>query len=331
MPQILGVNGHPLSQVDYSPDVISFKKQAELIKKLGANWYRIDVPISGATDTLSIEDINRYKACFDVFKSEGINILPIIICSNILDHTSSTPDTPAVAYQKAYNATKAFVTVFDFEVFDLDNESNSPTLLQSGDFYTDPVTNLRVQYNFGPPDGQEMWHFEDTRFERKKMTIKGQIDAVMEFRPMQKTMVSGVWRGTGFYKRLIKDGVRPSIYAHHWYWDALNTQDSGRAWADMQTIAPELWITEYNKKHGNKTEVTPGNFIDGQIAQREYMLAANNLYRVTPFIRALFIYELLDQTVALGASNVSEASYGCFRKVNGEYRAYPFAHANGAF
>lgn len=320
MANIFGVNGHPVTQPEYAEGVLPWQRQMDLLKELKAGWYRVDFFVAGDVPVLPEADYIRFKKLFDIAKLNNIQILPVIGVTGL--NVELTPESEC--YLKSKNAGIAFASAFDCPVYDLDNESNIFPTLRTGESYISPETGLPTVYPFGPPDGNEKWHFETQRYNRWRGKLKGLRDGVKQARPACRSMFSGSWRAYGFYNRLIEDKVICDIIGWHWYYDNLyldtpQGQPAAQTLINIKKLAPELWITEINKQHGcAKPSTAPGNiggYIEDQALQEVYMREHMARYLADPDIQALFIYELLDQR-NIPWTVSTEGAFGCYRLNN---------------
>ncbi len=302
---IRGINGHPFTQSAYTANEVNWQTQLEAVKGLNANWYRVDIRVRVTNGVLDADVQRNVRQLIDLAKGYGIRILPILFASDVAADDSNT-----VVYNKAFAAARSFSQAFaaDFEVYDLDNESENKAILKKGDSYIDQ-NGVTATWNFGPPDGDETWQYQPARFERTRALLSGLSAGIKAGDQNAKRMFSGNWLHSGFYKRLKNDGVPFEIIGWHWYWSNIR-QINGRDFIDeVATLAPEVWFTEFNRSGGDLA--TDGSKVPEE--QAAYVQETLEIYKKDPRIKALFAYELLDQPAIAPQAGQAEASYGLFK------------------
>jgi Glycosyl hydrolase catalytic core len=323
-----GINGHPLMQASYAPDQINLETQLALLKQLNANAYRVGLRVRMGDAAAQNKWKTEMRNLIDTAAKSGIQILPLVFASDVVlecapDQANCTPDSLDTIFNKAKDAARAFSSTFaaDFDVYDLDNETENKAILrgrdgrpasEAPDRYIDCSGQEATWTYGGAPDGDKECHYQPERYARVKALLSGLSSGIKEGDPSAKRMFSGNWLHSGFFKRLKKDNVPFEILGWHWYWqDITNIDGKGRDFlGELHQDFPEIWLTEFNRAHGDqKTKDDPTRVPEDQRKYLEEKMAA---YQKDPRIGAIFAYELLDQPAMAG----SEKAFGLFNVVN---------------
>jgi hypothetical protein len=273
-----GVNGHPVSQVGYFQ--VPIATQLDLVKELGAGWYRTD---------WGPDAFHNQAARFDELVAEAarrkIHLLPVLFAPN----GRSRDATPEQIRAAAFAFARAAVSRYKGQIthWELSNEIDNYAMIHKGEKARDGKV-----WQWGDPAGNRPEDYEESRYQKAKAEIQGLYGGVKAADPNAMTMVdTGGWLHYGFVERLVnEDRVPFDILAWHWY-SEMGEMTRVQGKLDLVTklagYGKPLWITEINRNGGSMNR--------GEKDQADYVGKAAAQLRGNPAIAALFIYELLDE------------------------------------
>lgn len=282
---IWGINGHPLTNVDYT--VGSIESQLALLKEHQLEYYRIDI----TTDEDGI--INTYPDKFDELIEKAnqlqIRILPIIKIDNHLDKFNISAEE---AYDLGKRQMAGFIKNYGkhFEYYELGNEQENKIINANS-------------------NGMYMTDYDAVKFKVLLSYLKGMTESLKRIQPEANTMISAGWLHWGYFDLLQSAGLDFDIISYHWYsnmgsmfksrYENVNIIDTLNA-----KYNKPIWITEINKKDGSihHTEEAQALWVDYFMHELDHQ---SN-------VKAFFIYELYDEPNLKHQSwaGEGEANYG---------------------
>jgi hypothetical protein len=282
---IWGINGHPITNLDYA--VGSIPHQIELLKEHQLEYYRIDIT------TTDDGTINTYPAKFDellkVTAEKGIKILPVIKIDKQLDDYSHTAEQ---AYSLGRKQVNGFITKYGdgFDYYELGNEQEN-----------------RIIYK--DTNGMRVEDYDPLKFEVLVAYFKGMIDGIKTISPKAKIMITGGWLHWGYFEFLEQQKLDYDIISWHWYSNMGSMYKAKYGGGNMidslkTKFNKPIWITEINKKDGSL-----GETYEEQAYWVEYFIG--ELHK-QPNINAFILYELYDEPNLYDQkwAGPGEASYG---------------------
>ncbi len=274
-----GVCGHPFVQAAYKD--IPTTNQLDLVAALGAVWYRVDAPVVSVTNA----GVPWGQFLADA-QARGIKILPILFPSLYVGDTGySAQELEAEAFASG----QALAQFFHgrVSVYEIHNELDLYSIIS-------PNT----------PDGSQVTHYDDGRYQRALAQIRGLIAGVRSVDTTARTMVNaGGGYHYGFFRRLVTDGVRFDILGWHWYSEMGDMVCRGIL-TQLESFGRPIWLTEIDRRDGSADGNEP--------AQASYLADAATRYSARRSIEGLFAYELLDEPYFTGG----EGAYGLVRVVS---------------
>ncbi|WP_175404005.1 glycosyl hydrolase [Mucilaginibacter sp. PPCGB 2223] len=251
-----------------------------MIKKLGFNYYRFDVPVDSSGN---IRNETNFYQLVKLSKPAHIGLLPMIYMMGM-----NFNDNSQVSYNKGRTIGNVFAQKYGayFDYFELGNEQEI-ALAKPGTSGSSPddydVNKLDVLASF----------------------YKGMIDGIKSQRPGAKTIINtGGWFHFVFFDLLKKKNVNFDIIGYHWYSDM--DEYSKKVGVDIvKTISARtnkpIWFTEVNTAFGT--------FKTSEEEQKKWLESFTGYCRKYKAVQAVFIYELLDET-KLPMSSGGERFYG---------------------
>lgn len=281
-PFVWGINGHPLTQRDYSNNL---DEQISAINDLGLTSYRFDVLLDkdgyAKKEPSFIEILNQLK-------KNNISALPALMQSGL---KSESVDS---IYQAAYGQGKNFgIRYGDYlTVVEVNNEGDNK---------------IRLRDN---PGKAKQGAYDTEKAKRFIAGIKGFIDGLKSVRADIKVTLSVSYIHY-YYLQLLKDNnVNYDIIGCHWYSNMgditrVKPMNSNVLSFISQSFNKPIWITEFNQFKGTTTV----NFA----RQNEYINQSIQKIIDQGIIGGFFIYELFDQP-SLKKRYPLEACYGLIYK-----------------
>lgn len=264
---IWGVNGHPFAAYPG----ISYAKQLDQVKAIGARSYRVDI---NSADTAPALDRLLAEA-----SARGIEILPVITPK--IDLQSETADA---IYQKAYDLARILVSRFKnrIRVWELGNEMENYAIIQPCETRDDGT---QYPCEWGPAGGTTPPEYYGPRWTKVSAALRGLSDGTIAADPtVLKAMGTAGWGHTGAFLRMQQDGIRWDISVWHMY-----GQDPEWAFKFLSSFNRPIWVTEFNNRGGS--HASEPEQADGLIRA---MTRLRQLYR-TYNVQAAHVYELLDE------------------------------------
>ncbi|WP_407429076.1 glycosyl hydrolase 53 family protein [Arcticibacter sp.] len=284
----LGVTGHPLNQKAYLNSGVD--AQLNLIKSLDLKYYRVDVNTS--PDGIAL-DHYKLSELVQKAKKANISVLPMLYLTGF-KFSLSNEDAYATGFKLGAGFGKKYGAYFDY--YELGNEM---------DVHKELVRNSGSDYaDYLAPQMKTLASF-----------LEGLNCGLKESDPGAKTIVNCAgWFHFVYLETLQKLGVHYDIAGYHWY--SYMDDYAKTVKVDILKVLParlkkDIWFTEVN--------YSPRNNKDKNLekTRRTWVLNFISRCRSAPGIKAVFIYELLDQP-DLQNSSMSEKTFGLFsREING--------------
>ena len=276
-----GVNGNPfISEVYWH---VPLEEQIVLVAQTGANWYRVSIGAEGFRANTS-----RFDELVATAERAKVRILPVLIPPAGFWNDASIEDVVRDAKQFAEQiATRYKGRITHWE---LGNELDGYALIRKGE-----RTRSGKEWIWdGAPDGSSPDDYEETRYRRSRDFIRALQAGVRKSDPSAQTMVDTAgWLHYGFIERLKEDGVADfDILSWHWYSEMGEITSATDRKIDVLNLLKErydkpIWITEVNRRDGSKH--------GREKEHAEYIRESLSKLAKHPAIRAVFVYELLDQ------------------------------------
>lgn len=276
---IWGVNGHPNlpeAYPVYADSNISLEEQLELVKNVGATWYRVNWHEK--------YDDGRYSQMYDRSNQKGIRLLPALFP----DINDSTADDQV--YQSSLDYGRSISQRFKGKIshYELSNELDNYAI-------------LGPQYN-----GDQPQHYDPIKISRALSILKGLSDGIHQGDPAAKTIVNSAgWLHYGFFDLLISNNFNFDVIGWHWYSNMGDITDVSSQHINvaqkLTTYGKDIWVTESNIHNGtlDKTEQE----------QADYITQTARQFSQLPGFKAYFVYELLD-FADIEPRNPAESHYG---------------------
>jgi len=277
---IWGVNGHPMNQASYF--TMPLARQLEHVTALGAGWYRFGVSFHDLR-----ANANRLDELVREANQRGVRLLPVLL-SDLIWEESSAPER---IFEEAREFGAQMASRYSGQIthWELDNELDIYALVQKGEAM--PSGDKWLWDN--GPDGSSKDHYQNERFAKAKAQILGLYKGIKSINEHALTMANTAgWHHYGFLERLVEEeGKTPfDLLAWHWYsvhGDITNVEGKVNVLERIEKFGKPIWITEINQWDGDK---------DGTGAD-QLAYFRNDIKKLLsyPSIRAIFVYELLDQ------------------------------------
>ena len=271
---IWGINGHPIDAKPYNfPG--SLNLQMDLLKELQLTQYRVNVTLNEDGEAAHWPgDVKKWQETLEKSKDAGVTIFPVI---QLRDFDFSMGIDKA--YTTAKKQTSGFAKKYKEEInhYALGNEMDL-LLVNKG------------------KDGSKIAHYDLKKFDVWISFLKGMAAGIRKEDPSAKLVINGAGRHyLGYYEYIKKQQVDYDIIGFHWYSEmgkvaAPYLSEKGgldiMQYMHQQFMKP-IWITEINQHWGvnkhpeNHQAFWMDHFIDN-LEGRDY-------------IKAFFVYELLDQ------------------------------------
>lgn len=289
-----GINGHPFTQHDYRQS--TWKQQFLLLKDLGVNVYRIDMPL--ISNGLARND-RMVVDFFDGLADINVKPMPVVFPSEKKGLKDSLD-----AYETYFSQGKSFAERYGdwIEVMEVGNEWD--------------VRAMNANRNV---DGMRKSHYDKSLSREVMWILKGFIDGVKAVKPKMSISVSLIWTHLYYLDMLAYHGVDYDIIGYHWYSNMGNLFDVRPPYGDLlgkvkNKYKKEIWVTELNTKEGTRK-------IDEE-EQEKYLRINLEQLLEQGIINGFFIYELFDQP-ALESKYPQEARYGLTFHKDGIYKKKP--------
>ncbi|MDJ1157088.1 glycosyl hydrolase [Chelatococcus sp. SYSU_G07232] len=264
-----GVNGHPLN----SYPGVSFERQLDLVRDLGARSYRVDVGDTGRMEPLA--------RLVEAARPRGIEILPILIPPVSLER-----EPAADIYRKSYDFARAFAERFkdDIPVWELANELENYALIKPCEIRDNGT---KYPCEWGPPGGLWPLDYSGPRYAKVAAVLRGLSDGVRAAAPAAKRALGTAgWGHIGIFERLRQDGIEWDITVWHLY-----GEDPEWAFKELVKYGKPIWVTEFNHPYGSARAGEQAQ-AEGLEKWMQRLRALSDRYRVA----AAHIYELLDES-----------------------------------
>lgn len=289
-----GLNGHPFTQTVFKD--VNIKTQLDLVKEIGATWYRVDVK----GNALDPQRISELKELVAEARKRGLKVLPIIFPPLAINSEDNLVDI----YNISFTYSKDLVSKFknDIHVWELNNELDNYALLRKGE-----LTYLGHLLKDGVPNGNNSRDYDIMRTKKVMALLKGLSDGVYSADPSAKRIINAGWIHWGFFEHIFENNIGFEIIGWHWYsdmGDITNVKGKINLLGKLKQYNRPIWFTETNRRGGSY-----GNNGDNeQVKYLERSLFSYIAYSKKYPIEKVFVYELLDDP-PLGYDN-PEAYYG---------------------
>ena len=279
---VWGINGHPLTQRDYSNN---WDEQISALNDLKLSSYRLDVLLD--PDGYAKKEQSFIKILNDL-KKNNIAALPAVMQSGL-----NNADIDSI-YQKGYKQGMNFGTRYGdyLSIVEVNNEGDNKIRLRN------------------KPGRIKEGEYDTVKAKKFIAGIKGFIDGLKAAKPNVKVTLS-VSSTHFYYLQLLKDNqVNYDIIGYHWYSNMGDIINVKPAFGNVLSYISKrfnktIWITEFNYFKGT----TSANFA----TQSDYITQTIKKILDQGIIKGFFIYELFDQTY-LKARYPFEACYGLIYK-----------------
>lgn len=275
-----GVNGHPINQEAYL--VLSPTEQIRLIRSLGMNIYRIDLPIR-SNGMIKLHE--RYVDLKKAADSAGVTLLPMLPPAN-MDYHGST----LASYESGYERGRNFASIYkdDFLYYNIANELDNKCILPE-------------------KSGTAVNHYDLIKFNIIAAQLKGMNDGIKSVDKDAKTIINACWMHYRYLLMLEEYGVDFDIIGYHWYDEMERLAAKSHGIADItqflsQKFSKPIWFTEINVRNntGAVEDEVQRNFLNNFILKCQK--------KKNPQVQAALIYELFNQPVFESL----ESHYGLF-------------------
>lgn len=287
-PFVWGINGHPLTQRDYSNNL---DEQISAITDLKLSSYRFDVLLDANGYAKKEPDFIKV---LNSLKKNNISALPAVMQSGLKSNNADS------VYQIAYQQGKNFGARYGdyFPVVEVNNEGDNKIRLHN--------TGGKVKQG----------SYDTVKAVKFIATIKGFIDGLKAVKPNIKITLSVSYIHYYYLELLKENNVNYDIIGCHWYsnmGDITNVKPTvGNVLSYIsKRFNKAIWITEFNQFKGT----TSVDFV----RQNNYI--TQNIRKIIDqgIIKGFFIYELFDQS-SLKKRYPEEACYGLiYKDSSGQY------------
>ncbi|MPS72105.1 MAG: hypothetical protein E2590_03055 [Chryseobacterium sp.] len=275
---LTGVNGHPLYSEDYKP--FSFETQIQLLKKNKFAYYRFEAAYDSNGEIRYIN--GKLSDLSELAKKNNITLLPSIVIPTV-GELLETPDP----YQRGLTeGTKiALQNAKYFPILEIGNETNIKILKE------DKI----------PED--DVFVYDEQKKTVMLDYIKGFATGIKNIDKSIKILVGVALDDHTFFEELKRRDIPVDILGNNRY-------KPGRSdsFAKMyNTYKKPIWITEFNYPEGSTHAkgAEQGKWVNENIRKLKKI----------KYIKAIFIYQLLDENRNLNRANVlpAEANYGMYK------------------
>lgn len=299
----LGVVGHPFEQEPYRD--ISPVEQLNLLAELGAGWYRCDW-----SEARFRNAPRAYDDLVSHARRRNIRLLPILFPA-----ISWQDDAEEVLRKRSFEYARLVVSRYKRTIthWELSNELDGFCMIRKGE-----TTRTGEAWQWGDPDGDRPEHYHEGRYRKALAVLRGLCEGVRAADPKARRIINtGGWLHYGFVERLVREDKVPfEILSWHWYsemGDIAAVRGNFNLLARLASFGKPIWITEMNRRGGSLGD-------EGERLQAEYLTGTIQQMSRQNAIRAVFVYELLDEP-QFGPDN-PESHYGLVRveKREGRWR-----------
>jgi len=286
-----GVNGHPNVQVGYIH--VPLQQQLDLVRQLGAKWYRCDWD-EGRWRRQN-KDIDRLV---ELAEKRGIHILPVIFPATSFRSDATPEQIRAASFTFAKNIAAHFRGRIPY--WELDNEMETTVMIRKGE-----RDRHGKVWPYGTPAGDHPDRYEQSRYQKAKAELIGLHAGIKAGDPNAKTIVDCAgWLHYGFFERLVNEDKVPfDVLGWHWYsemGDMTKVRGTINVLEKLRSYGKPIWITEINYRARARADDAP--------KQAAYLEAAAKRIHGYAGVDAFFVYELLDEPY-FGNDN-PESHYG---------------------
>ena len=279
-----GVQVRPFALNRYTDQLMA--QQLDLAKELGVHFIRLDWHRDVKTQFNDADDFVWHDKVIDMANERGLHVILILedlgVASNDLSVTS-----------KAATASQAIASHYKGRIkyYQLLNEVSGAALKGPSQPGTDFVRD-----------------FDQTKYRQIRDLVKGIGTGIKRADPDAKLILSGQWTHTAMFEQLIKDGVSFDIIGWNWFSD-MGEDLNGPVISEsahqkitlldkLKGFGKELWLTELNFRPGQDGQDEP--------KQADYIKkVAERIFDYQTF-KALFVFELMDQSEVLAKGGKSE-------------------------
>lgn len=281
---ILGVNGHPLTSVDYKG--ISYSEQFKLISDNKFTSYRIDMILDNNNNIINRN--GSFIEFLSLAKQNKISIVP-----NIHYNTLNFGDSYSSAYKKGYAFGQIFVNKYGslFNIIELGNEVN----------YSIPGRESKYD---------SMYHNTyDARMMVLINYLKGACTAIKNINSKISIIIGVAGNDIRFVKKLKENNLLFDILGNTRYGsDDTFVPELNKSLQNMNSIINKnIWLLEVNYSDGTKnvSNIIVKNWLDKAIKG----------VMVNDFVKAIYVYELLDENSNI-KSHPTQVNYGVYKLNN---------------
>ncbi|MDG4945636.1 glycoside hydrolase family protein [Weeksellaceae bacterium KMM 9713] len=291
---IWGVNGHPVTNLDYVNT--SLDQDLRLLKEHQFNAYRFDIRTDLDGNVRLHPD--RFLVLLQKAQKEGISINPVLLINEFLDDFKLNLDE---AYNRGYRQMKGFAHQYSefIEYYTLGNEQE-------------------LRFITAGSDGKYMHDYDIEKFKVVAAYLKGMHQGLKEVDPNAKAIINSAgWLHFGYYDLLQKEEVPYDILGYHWYsknHTFISDFGEGRIIDILyERFQKPIWLTEINAKRGS---------YDSEISQSELMQTYIKSLHQQRHVEAFFVYELYDQPYLIHQdwAGPKEANFGIVKWKKAPYQ-----------
>lgn len=256
---ILGVIGQPINQSAYfnTPAYT----QIRMLKDMNMAYYKIYI---STDEDGSIANEPRFNELITAAVENNVKLLPMLWLDE-LDYTNSV----AGAYKKGKAQGSGFAKKYG----------------QSLDYYELGSQLESKLINSSAVDGSSSSHYDQAKFKVLAAFLKGMNEGIKANDKGAKTIINATWKHYAYLQMLENEGINFDVVGYNWY---SNMGSEAAISAKLASLFKKpIWFTGIFFKNG-----TYGNTEEDQ---KEWI--NNFIVRVkpNPSVKAVFIYELLDQ------------------------------------
>jgi len=293
-----GVNGHPMNQAPYT--YTSPEAQINLIKSLGMNVYRIDLPVNSKGEVNVPHRLDRLKKAAD---AAGVTLLPMIATPNLENFKYDE----GYYYRKGHALGSKFAKLYGeyFTYYNIGNELDNKCILSSS------------------KAGDKAAHYDIKKFRRIAACLRGMNDGIKIYDKTAKTMINASWMHYRYLSMIEDLGIRFDIVAYHWYDEmeqlakqSYNIDDFTKFLSSK--FKKPIWFTEIGVRDNTGTGSRSVQY------QTSFFNSFITKCRNNPQVQAVIIYELFNEP---HLSYVQEQHYGIYKWLSlyTSYAPKPFA------